>query len=88
MLDEHDIKTPRSLRLESKKYGKEAQETYQRLQELQPDFIVVIAYGNLVRQHILDIPTFAPINVHGSILPEYRGASPLQSVFLDKRKET
>jgi len=87
-LDDNCIKTPRSLRLNSKKYADDAKDTHEWIQKIDPDFIVVIAYGNIVPQHILDIPKFGPINVHGSILPEYRWASPLQSVFIDKRKET
>lgn len=59
-----------------------------KLQSLQADYFVVVAYGKIMPQHILDIPVFWPVNVHGSILPEYRGASPLQTVFLDDRKET
>lgn len=47
-----------------------------------------MAYGNLLPQHILDIPKIAPINIHGSLLPAYRGASPLQTVFLDGLTET
>jgi methionyl-tRNA formyltransferase len=50
--------------------------------------LVVIAYGNIIPQHILDIPAIAPINVHGSLLPAYRGASPIQSVLLDDQPET
>jgi methionyl-tRNA formyltransferase len=47
-----------------------------------------VAYGNLIPQNILDIPKIAPINIHGSLLPAYRGASPLQTVFLDGLTET
>lgn len=83
-----DIRTPNSLRLDSKKYGDEAKQFTQWLQDKKPDFLVVIAYGKIIPQHILDIPTFWPINVHGSILPKYRGASPIQSVFLHDEKET
>jgi methionyl-tRNA formyltransferase len=77
------IKKPHSLRLDSKKYADEAKETYERLQSLDIDILYVVAYGNLLPQHILDIPKIAPINIHGSLLPAYRGASPLQTVFLD-----
>lgn len=87
-INEKNIKTPRSLKLSSKKYKSDAEEMKQRLEDMKPDFIVVIAYGKIIPQHILDIPIFGPINVHGSILPEYRGASPIQSVFLDKKQET
>ena len=47
-----------------------------------PDFIVVIAYGKIIDKSILDIPSIWPINIHWSILPKYRGASPIQSVLL------
>lgn len=53
-----------------------------------PDFLVVIAYGKIIPQAILDLAKVAPINVHGSLLPKYRGASPLQSVFLNNETET
>ena len=88
MSDESFIQTPSSLRLNSKKYAKEAQDFEAWLQQKKPDLLVVIAYGKIIPQHILDIPTIAPINVHGSILPEYRGASPIQSVLLDGKTET
>lgn len=58
------------------------------LQDLQADYFVVVAYGKIIPLDILNIPNFWSINVHGSILPAYRGASPLQTVFLDDRKET
>jgi len=79
---------PHSLRLTSKKYADEATQTKQQLIDLKPDFLVVVAYGYLLPQHILDIPSIAPINVHGSLLPKYRGASPIQSVFLHQELES
>ncbi len=87
-LKESNIQTPRSLQLTSPKFGKQAQEFHDRLNDLEPDFIVVIAYGKIIPQTILDIPHVAPINVHGSLLPLYRGASPLQTVFLDNQLKT
>lgn len=42
-----------------------------------PDFLVVVAYGKILSQQVLDIPRNAPVNVHGSILPRWRGASPV-----------
>jgi methionyl-tRNA formyltransferase len=80
--DDH-IYTPESLRLDSKKYADQAYHIYTSLVDLAPDYIIVIAYGKIIPQHILDIPRIAPINIHGSLLPRYRGASPIQSVFLD-----
>lgn len=87
-INEKNVKTPRSLKLRSKHYKQDAKDVYHRLQDLQPDFLVVIAYGKIIPQHILDIPYFWAINVHGSLLPQYRWASPLQSVFLNKDKKT
>jgi methionyl-tRNA formyltransferase len=82
------ITTPPSLRLTSKKYATEATMFQTWLEKKKPDLLVVIAYGKIIPQHILDIPAIAPINVHGSLLPEYRGASPIQSVFLDGKIES
>ncbi len=48
------------------------------LKELAPDVIVVVAYGKLLPKAVLDIPKYGCINVHGSILPKYRGAAPIQ----------
>ena len=48
------------------------------LKSLNLDFIVVVAYGKIIPNEILDIPKYGCINVHGSILPAYRGASPIQ----------
>jgi len=59
-----------------------------RLKGKNPDLLVIIAYGKIIPQTILDIPRVAPINVHGSILPKYRGASPIQSTLLNNDKET
>jgi len=56
--DETFIQSPNSLRLDSKKYADEAQQFKQWLQDKNPDFLVVIAYGKIIPQHILDIPTF------------------------------
>ena len=59
-----------------------------RLADKKPDFLVVIAYGKIIPQAILDIPTIGPINIHGSLLPKYRGASPIQSCLLNDDLET
>lgn len=87
-MNNENIKKPRSLRLDSKKYAQEAKETYEWLQSLDIDILYVVAYGNIIPQHILDIPKIAPLNIHGSLLPAYRWASPLQTVFLDWLQET
>jgi len=58
------------------------------LTELKPDVIVVVAYGQILPQIILDLPTFGCINVHASLLPKYRGAAPIQWAILDNEPET
>lgn len=58
------------------------------LRELQPDLIVVAAYGLFLPTSVLDIPTFGCINVHASLLPRYRGASPIHAAILNGDRET
>lgn len=53
------------------------------LERERPDFLVVIAYGMLLTQPVLDWPKVAPINLHASLLPKYRGASPIQATLLN-----
>jgi len=53
-----------------------------------PDFLLTVAYGQLISQKVLDLPKIAPLNVHGSILPAYRGASPLEQSLLNGDRET
>lgn len=53
-----------------------------------PDVIVVIAYGQILPQRILDLPKFGGVNVHTSLLPKYRGAAPIQWAILDGEEET
>ena len=53
------------------------------LQELDPEVIVVVAYGKLLPGYVLDLPKYGCINVHGSLLPKYRGASPVQWMVLN-----
>lgn len=59
-----------------------------QINQLEPDFIVVIAYGQILKKVILDIPKIACVNVHASLLPKYRGASCLQAPILNGDKET
>lgn len=60
----------------------------EEVKALKPDLILTLAYGQLVPQTILDMPKFGCINLHGSILPKYRGAAPIQRVLLNGEKET
>ncbi len=58
-------------------------ESYNLIKEISPDYIVVIAYGEIISKSILNLPKFIPINVHASLLPKYRGSSPIQNVLLN-----
>lgn len=58
------------------------------LQKLQPDLLIVVAYGQILRQDLLDTPTHGCINVHGSILPRWRGAAPIQRAVESGDAET
>ena len=58
------------------------------LRGLEADLIVVVAYGQILPQAILDLPKFGCLNVHTSLLPKYRGASPIQSAILSGETET
>lgn len=58
------------------------------LEELKPDLIVVVAFGQILSQRILDIPKYGCINVHASLLPRYRGAAPMQWCIINGEKET
>ena len=58
------------------------------LEELSPDVIVVVAYGKILPKNVLDFPKYGCINVHGSLLPEYRGAAPMQRAIIDGKKQT
>ncbi|MEI8290445.1 MAG: methionyl-tRNA formyltransferase [Verrucomicrobiota bacterium] len=59
-----------------------------RLRELKPDLIVVIAYGQILPQSLLDLPRYGCLNVHTSLLPKYRGAAPIQWAIADGNTET
>ena len=59
-----------------------------KLESLKLDFIVVVAYGKIIPKSILDIPKYGCVNIHGSILPKYRGASPVQAAVKSGDSET
>jgi len=54
----------------------------------QPDLLLVAAYGQIIPKEILDVPKFGSVNIHGSLLPKYRGASPIQAAILNGDNET
>ena len=59
-----------------------------QLQEMKPELIAVVAYGRILPQTVLDIPEKGCINLHGSLLPKYRGAAPIQRAVLNGEKVT
>lgn len=58
------------------------------LQDLQPDLIIVVAYGQILPKAVLDTPRYHCINVHASLLPKYRGAAPINQAIVDGETET
>ena len=64
------------------------EETVEALRALKPDVCAVVAYGRILPQKVLDIPTFGCINIHASLLPSYRGSAPYQWAVLDGLEET
>ena len=63
-------------------------ETVEQLRQLQPDVVAVVAYGRILPQRVLDIPVRGCINIHASLLPQYRGSAPYQWAVLDGQTET
>lgn len=63
-------------------------EAKEKIERLAPDFLVVVAYGKLVPKSILDIPKYGCVNIHGSILPRYRGSAVIQAPILNGDAET
>ncbi|MCM1009360.1 MAG: methionyl-tRNA formyltransferase [Fusobacterium sp.] len=78
----HDLPVfqPKSIR--------KSEETIAALKELQPDFFVTFAFGQILSQEVLDIPKYETINLHASLLPKYRGANPIQRAIINGDKET
>ena len=65
-----------------------SQESINKLRELSPDCIVVIAFGQVLKREVLDIPQYGCINIHASLLPKYRGAAPINWAIINGEKET
>ena len=61
---------------------------YEFVNELHPDVIITLAYGQIVPQGLLDIPPLGCLNLHGSLLPKYRGAAPIQYALMNNDKVT
>lgn len=79
---EHGIETAQPVRI------KRDPELIERIAALEPDMIVVAAFGQILPQSVLDIPKLGCINVHGSLLPKLRGASPMHAAILEGLDES
>ena len=67
---------------------KNNEEFINELESLNPDVMVVVAYGKILPEKVLQIPRYGCINVHGSLLPKYRGAAPIQWAIINGESET
>lgn len=65
-----------------------SQEAVEYIKTFEPDLIVVVAYGQILSKEILDIPKLGCINVHGSLLPKYRGAAPIHWAIINGEEKT
>lgn len=88
------IITPPPVKIEAQKNNiqvfqpNKISELEEKILELKPDLIVLIAYAKIISERILDISEYGAINVHGSLLPKYRGASPIQGAILNGDDKT
>lgn len=74
--------------IEVLEYDRIDEEGKAKLKEISPDFFVVVAYGAILSEEVLNIPKISPINIHASLLPNLRGASPIESAILLGEKKT
>ena len=63
-------------------------DAYREIGELQPDLLITVAYGGIIDKRLLDMPRFGCVNVHGSLLPKYRGSAPIQWAIINGDCET
>ena len=63
-------------------------EVIEQLKALKPDFFITFAFGQILSQEVIDIPSIATINLHASLLPEYRGANPIAQSIIDGKTKT
>lgn len=78
----HDIKVFQPEKL------KDDREAIEYLKDIRPDFIIVVAFGQILTKEVLDIPKYGCINLHASLLPMYRGAAPLNWVVINGEKKS
>lgn len=88
------IVTPPPVKISAEKYGidilqpEKIQSIKQKIRDLNPDLIVLVAYGQIIPKEMLDMPKYGSINIHPSLLPKYRGPSPIQNTILNGDEET
>ncbi len=86
--------TPPAVKIVASEYGipvyqPESNEDLAKiLKEISPDYYVVAAYGRILSEEVLKIPPYGGLNIHPSLLPKYRGATPIQAAILGGEKET
>lgn len=92
----HQELTPPEVKVEALRLGLEVyqpkslknDEALELVKSLEPDVAVVVAYGKILPEAILNVPKYGCINIHGSILPKYRGSAPIQWAVIDGEKKT
>jgi len=82
---EYDIPVYQPLSLRK---GEDAEKSMEILKGINPDVIIVVAYGQILPKEILELPKHGCINIHASLLPQYRGAAPIQRSILDGQTKT
>ena len=65
-----------------------SEDTIRELDALKPDLIIVVAYGKILPVAVIDAAVYGAINIHASLLPEYRGSAPIQRAIIDRKSET
>ncbi len=81
----------RALELELEVYQPKninTRESIDLIRDISPDFIIVVAYGQILKKDLLEIPKYGCFNVHASILPKYRGAAPINWAIIEGQKQT
>lgn len=87
LLHNISVEQPVSLRLDGQ-HGEEAQKVYEQILGIEPDVMVVVAYGLILPKPFLDLPKYGCLNIHASLLPRWRGAAPIQRAIEAGDNET
>jgi methionyl-tRNA formyltransferase len=81
-----DVALENNIKVYQPKSLRKDHEVIQELKDLKPDYIIVVAYGQILSKEVLDIPKYACINLHASLLPKYRGAAPINWAIINGEK--